>query len=174
MSGILTFVLLLCPQYMVYEKIVPPAKTIVWAASFGVVAALVIYFVVKRYGVTRLRAITLVPLAALLFFLLEMNGHLLDVNYSARPLAQEIQQAAPNVPTLAVQNVRRDIDYGLAFYRNEALVHYDKDGVPDEEHLLVLPTRDVPKLDELLHGRTYAPLFLYGWQGLSVYKVYAR
>ena len=174
MSGILTFVLLLAPQYMKYEKIVPAPMAIVRASFFGLLATYAIYFVIKRYGVGRLRAITLVPLAALLFFLLEMNGHLLDVNYSARPLAQQIAQTAPNVPLLAVQNVRRDMDYGLAFYRNEALVHYDKDGVPDEEHLLVLPTRDVPKLDELLHGRTYTPLFLYGWQGLSVYKVYAR
>jgi 4-amino-4-deoxy-L-arabinose transferase-like glycosyltransferase len=174
MSGILTFVLLLAPQYMKYEKIVPAPMAILWAAFFGLLAIFAIYFIVKRFGVGRLRAITLVPLAALLFFLLEMNGHLLDVNYSARPLAQQIEKAAPNVPLLAVQDVRRDLDYGLAFYRNEALVHYDKDGVPDEEHLLVLPTREVPKLDELLHGRTYAPLFLYGWQGLSVYKVYAR
>ncbi len=174
MSGILTFVLLLCPQYMIYEKIVPPAKTIAWAAVFGIAAGLLIYAVVKRYGIARIRAITLVPLATMLFFLLEMNGHLLDLNYSARPLARQIQQSAPEVPVLAVQNIRRDLDYGLAFYRDEALVHYAKDGVPDEEHLLVLPTRETPTLDALLHGRVYVPLFLYEWQGLSVYKVYAR
>ena len=184
LSGVLAFVLLLCPQYMIYEKVVPPAKTILWAAFFGILTTLAIYWVVKRFGVKRLRAITLVPLAALLFFLLEMNGHLLDLNYSARPLAQELQQKAPEILTVAVYRVRRDVEYGLSFYRNQDIVHYDKNhvpedeniriGVPDEEHVLILPTREVPQLDQLLHGRIYAPLFLYEWQGLSVYKVYAR
>ncbi|MDQ2926391.1 MAG: glycosyltransferase family 39 protein [Acidobacteriota bacterium] len=173
-SGILTFVLLLAPQYMVYEKIVPAPRAIVVAAFFGVLTILLIYFIVRRFGVTRICSITLVPLAALLFFLLEMNGHLLDLNYSARPLARQITAAAPDIPLLATQDVRRDIDYGLAFYRNEALVNYEKDGIPDEEHLLVLPTKEVSQLGQLLPGRTYAPLFLYAWQGLSVYKVYAR
>jgi 4-amino-4-deoxy-L-arabinose transferase-like glycosyltransferase len=184
LSGVLTFVLLLAPQYMIYEKIVPAPKAIIWAAFFGILTALLIYYVVKRFGVTRIRAITLVPLAALLFFLLEMNGHLLDLNYSARPLAQEIHEKAPNIPVVAVWHVRRDLEYGLSFYRNEEIVHYDKIGVPkdenvrigipDGEHVLILPTKEVPHLAELLPGRVYEPLFLYAWQGLSVYKVYAR
>jgi 4-amino-4-deoxy-L-arabinose transferase-like glycosyltransferase len=184
LSGVLTFVLVLSPQYMIYEKLVPPALTIIRAALFALAAALLIYFVVHRYGVRWVRAVTLVPLAILLFFLLEVNGHLLDLNYSARPLAQKIQQAAPGTSTVAVLRVRRDIEYGLSFYRNQEIVHYDKAsmqyddsetlGVPDEEHVLVLPTRDAPQLDHWLHGRIYEPLFLYEWQGLSVYKVYAR
>jgi 4-amino-4-deoxy-L-arabinose transferase-like glycosyltransferase len=182
LTGILTFVLLLCPQYMIYEKLVPPARTIIWATILGVVAALLVIYVVKRFGVSRLRAITLVPVALLLFFLLEMNGHLLDLNYSARPLAQEIYQMAPDVPIIAVWHVRRDLEYGLSFYRDQEMVHYEKNsipedvslkiGVPNEGHLLVLPTKEVPQLESLLHGRIYKPLFRYEWQGLSVYKVY--
>jgi len=184
LSGVLTFVLILCPQYMIYEKIVPPALTIIRAALFGIAAGLLIYLVVKRFGVKWTRAVTLVPLAALLFFLLEINGPLLDKTYSARPLAQEIQQSAPSISTIAVWRVRRDLEYGLSFYRNQEILHYDKAstqyddseiiGVPDEEHILVLPTRDVPELNRFLHGRIYEPLFLYNPQGLSVYKVYAR
>lgn len=174
LTGFLTFVLLLCPQYMIYERIVPAAKTFAWAAAGGIFAGILIILVVERFGLERLTAATLAPLALLLFFLLEMNGRLLDLNYSARPLAQEIQQSAPNVHLLATQDVRRDLDYGLAFYRNERLVHYSDDGVPDEEHLLVVPTKEAPHLDQWLHGRMYVPLFLYEWQGLSVYKVYPR
>jgi 4-amino-4-deoxy-L-arabinose transferase-like glycosyltransferase len=184
MTGILTFVLLLCPQYMIYEKIVPKVSAIFGAAVLGVLAAVLIFFIVKRFGVGRLRFVTLVPLVLLLFFLLEMNGHVLDLNYSARPLARQIHEMAPQIPTLAVWHVRRDFEYGLSFYRNQELVHYDKIGVPedesvrigvpDEEHLLVLPTKEVPQLDQWLHGRVYEPLFLYKWQGLSVYKVHAR
>jgi 4-amino-4-deoxy-L-arabinose transferase-like glycosyltransferase len=173
MSGILTFVLLLCPQYMIYEKIVPAPRAILSAVAGGLLAGLLIFFTVKKFGVTRLRAITLVPLALLLFFLLEMNGHLLDLNYSARPLAREIQQAAPDVHIVAEQDVRRDIVYGLAFYRNEEILSY-KDGVPDDAHILVLPTKEKSQLDQLLPGRVYESLIVYPSQGLSVYKVYGR
>jgi len=172
-SGILTFVLVLCPQYMVYEKIIPAAKDLAWAVLWGTLAAVGIYYVVKRFGITRLRAITLVPLALLLFWLLERKGHLLDLNYSARPLAAEIQQAAPDIHTVAEHDVRRDMVYGLAFYRNEEILPY-KDGIPDDTHVLVVPTKEVAQLDQLLQGRVYVQLILYPSQGLSVYKVYAR
>ena len=184
LTGFVTFVLLLCPQYMVYQRIVPAAKTFAWTAVLGILAALLIVFVVRRYGVRHVRTATLIPLAGLLFFLMKLNGPLLDLNYSARPLAREIQKAAPDVQVVAVYHVRRDIDYGLAFYRNQNIVHYVADreasvglddvGVPDEEHVLVIPTRDADRVPTLLQGRVYQQLFLYETQGLSVYKVYPR
>ena len=184
LTGFVTFVLLLCPQYMVYQRIVPAAKTFAWTAVLGVLAAGLIVFVVRRYGVRHVRTATLIPLAGLLFFLLGLNGPLLDLNYSARPLAREIQKAAPDVQVVAVYHVRRDLDYGLAFYRNQNIVHYVADrelsvglddvGIPDEEHILVIPTRDADRVPTLLQGRVYQQLFLYETQGLSVYKVYPR
>ena len=66
------------------------------------------------------------------------------------------------------------MDYGLAFYRNESLIHYKADGVPAGEHLLVIRTRDANQLDHWLAGRVYKPLFLYDSQGLEVYRVYAQ
>jgi 4-amino-4-deoxy-L-arabinose transferase-like glycosyltransferase len=172
--GFMTFVILLCPQYMIFQRIVPAPRYFVWAAIFGVLAAVFILVVVRVYGVRRLRTATLVPVAGMLFFLLGMNGHLLDLNYSARPLAREIQKADATDEVVAVQDVRRDLDYGLAFYRDQNMVHYKTDGVPDEEHILVIPTREAPELPQLLPGRTWQQLFLYNTQGLSVYKVYPR
>ncbi|HEY1742980.1 MAG TPA: glycosyltransferase family 39 protein [Granulicella sp.] len=184
LTGLVTFVLLLCPQYMVYQRIVPAAKTFAWTAVLGVLAALLIVFVVRRYGVRHVRTATLIPLAGLLFFLMGLNGPLLDLNYSARPLAREIKKAAPDVQVVAVYHVRRDLDYGLAFYRNQNIVHYvtepglsvgsDDIGIPDEEHVLVIPTHDAEQIPSLLQGRLYQQLFLYETQGLSVYKVYPR
>ena len=79
----------------------------------------------------------------------------------------------PTCKPLATQDIKRDIDYGLAFYRNESLTHYSTDGVPAGEHLLVIPTREANQLDHSLAGRLYEPLFLYDSQGLEVYRVYA-
>lgn len=174
LTGFLTFALLLAPQYMVYQRIVPAAKTFAWTAALGVATAVAIILVVRRWGLRQLRTVTLVPLMGILFFLLGLNGHLLDLNYSARPLARQIQQSAPDVPLVATREVRRDINYGLAFYRNQAVVDYTKDGIPDDEHVLVVPTRDAGQLSNLLQGRVYQQLFLYETQGLSVYRVYPR
>lgn len=173
-TGLLTFVLLLCPQYMVYAKIVPAPRTFLWTALAGLLSALAIVAVVQRFGVRRLRAVTLVPLAVCLFFLLGMNGVLLDLNYSSRPLAREIATVAPKVREVAMLDVRRDLRYGLAFYRNQAIAQYRIGGVPDGEHLLVVPTQEEPQLSQWLGGRTYQQLFYYPTQGLSVYKVLPR
>jgi hypothetical protein len=38
---------------------------------------------------------------------------------------------APADETVAVFRVRRDMEYGLSFYRNREVVNYEQDGVPD-------------------------------------------
>jgi 4-amino-4-deoxy-L-arabinose transferase-like glycosyltransferase len=174
LTGFMTFVLILCPQYMVYQRMIPAPRIFVWAAVLGIAAALLVFSVARRYGVRHIRLVTMVPLILLLYFLLGRNGHLLDLNYSSRPLAREIQQADPNASVVAEFDVRRDLVYGLAFYRDQKIVSYTTDGVPDEAHLLVIPTREAPKLQQWLKGRFSQPLLLYPAQGLSVYKVYPR
>jgi 4-amino-4-deoxy-L-arabinose transferase-like glycosyltransferase len=175
MAGFLTFVLLLCPQYMVYQRIIPAPRTFIWAALLGILVAVLILVVVHRYGVRRIRLVTILPLAGLLFFLLHgANGHLLDVNYSARPLAREIAQAAPGSEPVAELNVHRDLVYGLAFYRNQDIVDYSTDGIPAAQHILVFPTNQTQQVQGLLQGRLYQPLDIYAPQGLSVYQVYPR
>jgi 4-amino-4-deoxy-L-arabinose transferase-like glycosyltransferase len=201
LTGILTFVLLLCPQYMIYQRILPKPHWFILAAVLGIAAAALVIVMTRRYGVQRIRTATLIPLVGLLFFLLGMNGHLLDMNYSARPLAQEITQVAPSVPIIAVPDVagatdlnrnaqgvpaerhpvsstefpgvHRDIVYGLAFYRNQPIVSYAEDGIPREEHILVVPTQDATYVPAMLQGRTYQQIFNFDTQGLSVFRVAA-
>lgn len=183
-AGIFSFVLLLAPQYMIYQRMVPPARTIWTTAAISTGFALFIILLTRRFGLRYLRSFTLVPVLALLFFLLKTNGWLLDANYSARPLAAEIQRRAPNIPILVSHRIRRDTDYGLCFYRNQPLRHYlpqpsatEKQfvitGIPNEEHILVLRGDDLGSLPALLSNRIYEPLLLNQWQGLAVYRVAA-
>jgi hypothetical protein len=127
-------------------------------------------------GIAHVRNATLGPVCAALVFLLGFHGKDLDLNYSARPLAREMQQQAPDVRQVAVEDVRRDMVYGLGFYRNQQPVDYGKDGadVPAGEHLLVIPSSESAQLQRWLAGRVYEPLFLYPSQGLEVYRVYAK
>ncbi len=172
--ALVAFVIVLAPQHMVYETLVPPAR---WLAIASAAALLVLFSVVKTVrsgGIAQVRNATLFPVLAALVFLLGFNGGDLDLNYSARPLAREMQQKAPEVHLVAVLNVRRDIVYGLAFYRNEEPVEYSVDGIPAGEHLLVVPAKDAPGLQRLLTGRVYQQIVEYPTRGLQVYKVYAK
>ncbi|SDE80241.1 ArnT family glycosyltransferase [Terriglobus roseus] len=182
MCGLLTFVLLLCPQYMVYQRMIPATRTLIWAGSIALVTGVAIVLLTRRYGLQWLRPLTLVPVLCLLFFLLQRNGWLLDENYSARPMARQIHQMAPDVKLLVTHHIRRDTDYGLCFYRNQPLRHYLQEesatekqsvitGVPNEEHILVIRSDDSASLQKLLPWRHYKLMFVNVWQGLAVYRV---
>jgi 4-amino-4-deoxy-L-arabinose transferase-like glycosyltransferase len=172
--AILVFVLVLAPQHMKYETLIPSAQWLITAAAAAIGIGIAVFLIIRRWGIPQVANATLIPVFAALIFLLGFHGKDLDINYSARPLAREIERQAPGLKPLAILGVKRDMDYGLAFYRNESLIHYTTDGVPTGEHLLVIRTRDANQLDTWLAGRVYEPLFLYDSQGLEVYRVYAQ
>jgi 4-amino-4-deoxy-L-arabinose transferase-like glycosyltransferase len=186
-AGFLTFVVLLSPTYMVIDRILLPGRAVMLAAMAAGILVVGILLVVDKFGASKVRFATSIGVALSLVFLLSnlqmhafgktlalQNGPLLDLNYSARPLARRIAQEAPGVQALAVYDARRDMVYGLAFYRNEPLLDYEVNGVPPQEHILVVRMDRVPDLNHLLAGRIYEPLFLYPAQGLAVYRVSAH
>lgn len=171
-----------------------PALTVALLASCG--AALLIVVVVRGFGVERLRLVTTGVLVVLVLFLYGVGPffgipairqtqhvvHLLDRSYSARPLAERLATVAPANETVAVFRVRRDVEFGLAFYRNHEVVNYEQSGVPDEQHLLVMRVagrggvdlHTPAALEEYLEGRHYEQLFTWPEQGLVVYLVGSR
>jgi 4-amino-4-deoxy-L-arabinose transferase-like glycosyltransferase len=180
--ALMVFVLVLAPQHMLYETLVPSVQWLLIAAAAALVFGAIVLLIVRRWGISQVCNATLIPVLAVLVFLLGFYGKELDVNYSARPLAREIQRDAPNVklvatdqlPGISSSAIKRDMDYGLAFYRNQPMIHYETNGVPDGEHILVIRANDTADLDHWLAGRVYEPLFLYESQGLEVYRVYAK
>ncbi len=199
--GVLVATTLMLPTILLgTQPQLPPARVIVSAVVVGIAIAVSILVVVLRFGVTRLRIATLVPVALILLFLLGThNGVLLNQKYSARTLARELTQLPDAPHRVAVFRARRDVQYGLAFYLNEQVPNYEKDGIPAQAHLLVvenaapekhkhlLPARpdganspaaqyrmsgqSRARLKELLGNRTYEPLFVYRPQNLTIYRV---
>ena len=174
LCAILVFVLVLAPQHMRYETLVPSPAWLAIAAIASLLTAAVVGLIIRRFGIPQVLNITLVPVLGLLIFLLGFEGHELDLNYSARPLATQIASLAPKTREIRTEGVKRDMDYGLAFYRDQPILHYSHDGIPNAEHILVLKSNDRQTLDHYLQGRIYEPLFLYETQGLAIYKVYAK
>ena len=187
---------LLLPWFVSHGPEMPPSRALVVSVLASAGAALLIIIVVKGYGVARLRLATTGVLVVLVFFLYGVGPfwgipqiaatkrviHLLDKSYSARPLAQRLNLLAPPDETVAVFRVRRDVEYGLAFYRNREVVNYEDTGVPDEEHLLVarvagrrgVDLHTPAALQEYLEGRHYEQVLNWPEQGLEVYLVGPR
>jgi 4-amino-4-deoxy-L-arabinose transferase-like glycosyltransferase len=194
--GIMTVFALLLPWFVAHGPQMPPTHAAIAAGVASLGAVLLILIVVKGFGVARLRLVTTCVLMVLMFYLYGVGPafgipavsaskrviHLLDRAYSARPLADRLATYAPSDETVAVFRVRRDVEFGLAFYRNREVVNYEASGVPDEQHLLVVRVagrRGVDlhtqaDLEEYLEGRPYEPLFSWPEQGLVVYMVGAR
>ncbi len=196
LSGLMTMAALLLPWFVAHGPQMPPPSALVAAGLAAIGAALLILIVVKGFGVARLRLATSGVLVVLVLFLYGVGPffgipavgatkrviHLLDRSYSARPLAEKLATFAPSGETVAVFRVRRDMEYGLSFYRNREVMNYEESGVPSEQHLLVtrvagrggVDLHTPAVLQEYLEGRHYEPLFSWPEQGLVVYLVGSR
>jgi 4-amino-4-deoxy-L-arabinose transferase-like glycosyltransferase len=196
LCGVMTLFALLLPWFVAHGQQMPPFRVLGVALVAATGAVLLIIVVVKGYGVARLRLATSAVLVVLVFYLYGVGPflgipavsqtkrviHLLDSSYSARPLAAELASKYPGNQTVAVFRVRRDVEYGLSFYRNHKVVNYEESGVPEEQHLLVarvsgrggVDLHTQAALEEYLEGRHYEQLFSWPEQGLLVYMVGSR
>lgn len=196
LCGVMTVAALLVPWFVLHGREWPPTHALVVAALSAAGASLLILIVVKGFGIVQLRLVTSCVLVVLVLFLYGVGPvlgipevgatkrviHLLDRSYSARPLAARIATLVPADETVAVFRVRRDVEYGLSFYRNREVVNYEQGGVPDEQHILVVRVSGRGGVDlhspaaiqAYLEGRHYESLFSWPEQGLVVYLVGSR
>jgi 4-amino-4-deoxy-L-arabinose transferase-like glycosyltransferase len=193
---VMTMAVFLLPWFIAHDRVMPPAPALIAAGLAGIGAGLLILVVTKGFGLNRLRTATNGIMVVLLLFIYGVGPafgipgvlatkHVigqLDNTYSARPLALRLGSIVPADETVAVFRVRRDVEYGLAFYRDREVVNYAQSGVPDGQHILVARVlgRHGADLDthsalaELLAGRRYEQIFTWPEQGLEIYMVESR
>src|SRR6202521_2739769 len=106
---------------------------------------------------------------------MKIGSRALDATLSARPLAQELATVEMHQRPLAVYHVRRELEYGLTFYRNELTFNYDwgSAGIPQQEHLLVAPENSQLEVAKFLPGRRVSYLGHYAAQHLDYFWVAA-
>jgi hypothetical protein len=73
--------------------------------------------------------------------------------------------------SVAVFGVRRETEYGLAFYRNQPIGRYELHQVPVGEHLLIAPEGASDAIAELVGTRRVSYLGTYSPQRLDYYWV---
>jgi 4-amino-4-deoxy-L-arabinose transferase-like glycosyltransferase len=107
--------------------------TIVIAALITLALAIVLI----RSGFRMLRFVTLIPVVLSIGALVRLAGPALDDRYSARPIAETIRAFSREMVPVAVYHTTREQEYGLEFYLNRAMQHYDWNQVPTTGHVLV-------------------------------------
>jgi 4-amino-4-deoxy-L-arabinose transferase-like glycosyltransferase len=138
LSGALLALALLYPNLLVYRHRIPPEAR--WlAVGIGALVFLATVSVLTRKGVAALRLVVLTPVIVGLAFLLRIGAPAIDNALSARPVAREIAQMEGRSVEVAVFKASRETEYGLAFYRNQAIPRYERGEVPAQDHLVVVP-----------------------------------
>jgi hypothetical protein len=126
---------------------------------------------VRKTGLRMLRFVTVIPVLLVVGIVLSLGSVDLDQTYSARPLAREIAHMEANPLPLAVYHVRRELEYGLTFYRNRLTFNYEWGSVPQGEHLLVAPENSQVEIAKLMAGRRVSYLGHYAAQHVDYYWV---
>jgi len=142
------------------------------AAAFVLCAGIALTLV-RKTGLRLLRFVTVIPVLLTVGIVMRLGAVSLDQTLSARPLAFEIASIETHPLPLAVYHVRRELEYGLTFYRNQLTFNYDWGSVPPEEHLLVAPENSQPEIAKRVAGRRVSYLGHYAPQHVDYYWVAA-
>lgn len=158
--------------YLVTQHRLPGGQPMLVALAIAfVLCAGIALTLARKTGVRMLRFITLIPVVLTVGAVLKLGSAAIDQTLSARPLAQEIAAIQTHPLPLAVYHVRRELEYGLTFYRNQLTFNYDWGSVPPEEHLLVAPEDSQGEIEKLVQGRRVSYLGHYAAQHVDYYWI---
>jgi hypothetical protein len=107
-------------------------------------------------------------------FILKLAAPTIDDHYSSRPVAAELKRLGTEDKPIAVFNARRELRYGLAFYRNQNVFSYEESPIPAIGHVLVArftPERTREDLEHALDGRKLLKLGSFPAQKVEYFWV---
>lgn len=158
--------------YIVMKHKLPGGRPLLFALAIAFVVCIGIALtLVSRLRLRMLRFVTLIPVVLAVAAVLKMGTAAIDEKLSARPLAIELAGVETHKLPLAVCGSSREVEYGLAFYRNQVIARYESGEVPSTEHLLVAPTAWMDNVAMQTAGRRVTFLGHYAPQGLDYYWV---
>lgn len=160
--------------YLVMQHRFPHGTPMYFAVTLAIVVCVAL--AVTLFGRTQLRMlrfVTLIPVLLAVAAVLKLGTAAIDQKLSARPLALELSSIETKRLPVAVDGVQRELEYGLAFYRNQPIHRYDSGDIPSGEHLLVAPTAWMDNVSQATAGRRVSLLGHYAPQAVDYYWVSA-
>jgi 4-amino-4-deoxy-L-arabinose transferase-like glycosyltransferase len=144
------------------------ALAVVFVLCMGIALTLM-----SRLCLRMLRFVTLVPVVLVVGAVIRFGAVPIDQTLSARPLAAELAGVETHELPVAVCGVSRELEYGLAFYRNQAITRCEFGPLPAEEHLLVAPATWKTEVTKQTTGRHVSFLGHFAPQDVDYYWVAA-
>lgn len=160
--------------FIVGEHRLPAGRPVLFALGVAFVVCLGIALtLVSRMRLRMLRFVTLIAVVLAVAAVLKLGTTAIDQKLSTRPLAVELANVETHKLPIAVLGASREVEYGLAFYRNQIIARYETGGVPAGEHLLVAPTTWMDNVAKATAGRHVSLVGHYAPQNLDYYWVAA-
>jgi len=144
------------------------------AGVLSLALTVAIFTIVRgRFGLRLLHFSTLIPVVLSVAALIRMGGVALDEENSTRPVAVALARAEAGTSRLpiAVLQVPRQTEYGLAFYRNQIVASYDRGEIPDGRHLLVAKEGAQSDLAKVVGSRVVELIGSNPVQHLEFYRI---
>lgn len=173
---------LLAPWLMLKVHVTQELWTL--TATVTAIAASAVLLLVRYRGLRVLHFITLVPLVLGLVFLLRfavipqqsgnpVHGSVIDLTQSARPVDAELRELGVTSGPVAIFNVRhqRELEYGLNFYRNQAIDLYGRDPIPEEAHVVIAQEGDMDAVQASVGQRKITSIGVFAPQRLQFFQV---
>jgi 4-amino-4-deoxy-L-arabinose transferase-like glycosyltransferase len=167
---------LLLGQFLLLHRITWGTPTLVALTCAAVLAIGITLTLRMPTRLRMLRFVTLIPVVLAIAAVLRLYAPALDNTLSARPLAIELGKLGSKPLPLAVFHVRRETEFGLAFYRNQIINRYEDDNgqVPQAEHIVIVPTGSQQELIKQAAGRRVLYLGSFAPQRLDYYWISAQ
>jgi len=158
--------------YLVSEHRLPTGRPMLIALAVAfVLCAAIALTLVSRARLRMLRFVTLIPVVLAVAAVLKMGTVAIDQKLSTRPLAVELASIETQRLPIAICGASREVEYGLAFYRDQIVSRYEAGNVPPGEHLLVALPSWKSNVTEWTKGRRITSLGHYAPQNLDYYWV---
>src|SRR5712671_1460483 len=162
-------------------KQAPPLALQIGMTVTGALIAVMVLLMVRREGVRVLHFVTLVPTILAVAFLLRPAAATIDRTQSARPVNQRLSElgVTANDP-VASFNVKRQVAYGLDFYRNQPISHYEQEGpldmpagIPSGRHVVVAIEGSLGAVQAVAGDREVKSIGTFPPQHLEFFQVSA-
>jgi 4-amino-4-deoxy-L-arabinose transferase-like glycosyltransferase len=170
---------LMAPFAMVKQA--PPQSLQIGMTVTGAVIAVMVLLMVRREGVRVLHFVTLVPTILAVAFLLRPAAATIDRTQSARPINQRLAELGVSAgEPVATFNVKRQVAYGLDFYRNQPISHYEHEGpldmpsgIPSGMHVVVAKEGSLGAVQAAVGNRQVLSIGTFPLQRLEFFQVSA-
>jgi hypothetical protein len=161
--------------YIVIERRLPWSTLTMVAGAIALVIAIGITVTLTgKLGLHALYFVTLIPVVLAVAALLKIGAAVVDETLSARPVARQLASMELKPLPVAVLGVARETEYGLTFYRNQAINRYELKQVPTDQHLLLIPQGARAAIPQFVRGRRVSYLGEFPPQHLEFYWVAAN